>query len=251
MPTKEDTMDWDVGFDRIPSVVFHENEVVVTNFRNFRYGCDGSHEACWETRQFNLDQVQRVDFVVVPFNNQHHLAHTMVSFGFSDGEYLAISVEARRRRNQRYSIFKGLVGIYPLTYVIADERDCIGVRTEFRQNTVHLYPSTATADQARQFLVSMLVRAQKLESTPETYNTLWNNCLTNLRDHVNQVWPKRVGWNWRTVITGHADYLAYELGLLERTDSFQILNAKARINDLAAGNWHSEDFSERIRARWA
>ncbi|MFN3193962.1 MAG: DUF4105 domain-containing protein [Aureliella sp.] len=245
-------MHWDVGFDRIPSIEFLDAEasVVISNFRNFRYGCDGSHKASWETRTFLMDEVCDVNFVVVPFNNQHHLAHTMVSFGFSNGEYIAISVEARRRSGQPYSILKGMFGAFPLAYIIADERDCIGVRTEYRQNTVHLYPSSATREQASQFLLSMLKRAQRLESSPETYNTLWNNCLTNLRDHVNDVWPRRIGWNWRTVISGHADYLAYELGLLDRSESFQTLNEKARINDLANDNWHRDDFSKRIRARW-
>lgn len=246
---------WDTGFERIPVVEFHDLDTerdgvaTITDLRNFRYECDGSHEASWETRQYKLADVCRVDFLVVPFNDQPHLAHTMVSFGFTGGDFLSISVEARRRVGQQYSVTKGLFGAYPLMYVLADERDCVGVRTEYRQNTVHLYPSSATPTQARQFLTSMLTRAQNLHSAPETYNTLWNNCLTNLRDHVNEVWPGRIRWNWRTIISGHADYLAYELGLLDADESFKSLNANAKINDLANGNWHRNDFSHLIRSR--
>ncbi|MEM0927611.1 MAG: DUF4105 domain-containing protein, partial [Planctomycetota bacterium] len=239
---------WDVGFERVPEIRFSDDErsVEIRGFRNFRYHCEDaqdSHEACWETRRFDLDQVCDVDFIVVPFNDHPHLAHTMVSFGLSGGDHLTISVEARRPHQQAYSLAKGMFGYFPLIYVIADERDCIGVRMECRKNTVHLYPSTATPAQARLFLRSMLRRAQQLETSPERYNTLWNNCLTNLRDHVNEVWPGRVRWSWRTVVSGHAAYLAYELGLLDRSESFQSLNEKARINELADGNWHRDDFS--------
>lgn len=210
---------------------------------------DGSHEPNWEIRQYDVSKVQRTDFVIVPFNSQRHLAHTMVSFGFESGEYLSVSVEARLRGRQQYSILKGLIGRYPLTYIFADERDTIGVRTEARRNTVHLYPSSATPEQSREFLVSILRRANQLKDNPERYNTVTNNCLTNLRNHVNDVWPGRVGWNWRILFTGHAGFLAYEIGLLDSAQSFESLNGTARINELAKDNWHCADFSRRIRAK--
>lgn len=242
---------WGIGFDRLAEVQFRDGQstVQIANFRRFRYQGDGAHEPNWTTETFRLDDVERVDFIVVPFSN-HHLAHTMVSFGFAGGEFLTISVEARRRLGQAYSIVKGMLGVYPLAYVIGDERDCIGVRTESRRNTVHLYPSSATPKHARDFLISMLHRADTLHRSAEKYNSLFNNCLTNLRDHVNQVWPGRVRWSWKTVLTGHADYLAYELGLLREGESFESLNAKATINELATKFWNRQDFSKGIRSRW-
>lgn len=246
------TPEWGVGFERIPSVEFSEDLQVarVSNFRNFRYECNGSHTPHWETRELQVNDVCSAEFIVVPFSLQPCLAHTMVSFGFHSGQHLSISVEARRKWKQSYSIVKGLFNVFPLTYVIADERDTIGLRTEYRQDTVHLYPSAASVNQARLLLLSMLRRANQLRVQPESYNTLTNNCLTNLRDHTNEIWPGRVRWNWRIVLTGHAGHLAYQLGLLKGKDSFKSLNEKAQINDLAKGNWHRLDFSKRIRARW-
>ncbi len=249
--TSSSSPEWDVGFDRIPTVELSEDLQVarVLNFRNFRYECDGSHTPHWETREFQIDDVCDLEFIVVPFSTQPHLAHTMVSFGFKSGQHISISVEARRRWKQPYSIIKGLFGAFPLMYVIADERDTIGLRTEYRQDVVHLYPSSASAAQAKQLLLSMLRRASQLSVKPESYNTLTNNCLTNLRDHTNEIWPRRVRWSWRIVFNGHVGYLAYQLGLLKGDDSFESLDKKARINDLAEGNWHREDFSKLIRAR--
>ena len=247
-----DKPEWDIGFDRIPTVDFSDDgrTARVSNFRNFRFECNEIHLPRWETREFRLDEVCHLDFIVVPFAKQAHLAHTMVSFGFESGEYLSISVEARRRRQQPYSVVKGMFGAYPLMYVIADERDTIGDRTECRQDNVHLYPSAASADQTRQFLLAMLRRAKRLSEQPENYHTLFNNCLTNLRDHANEIWPGRVRWSWQVLLTGHAAQLAYKVGLLEEHESFDSLNAKASITDLARGNWHREDFSQLIRTRW-
>ena len=241
---------WDVGFDRAPTVAFQDTDnFTVTNFRNFRYQCDGSHTACWESRTFDLQSTSHVDFLVVPFAKRRGLAHTMVSFGFDDGQYFSISVEARRRTGQPYSVVKGVFGAYPLTYLIADERDVIGHRTEVRGDSVHLYRSAATRQEAACFLKSMLLRTNALSQTPETYNTISNNCLTNLRDHVNEVWPGRIPWRWQVLLSGHADHLAYKLNLLEGDESFQELSKLAIIDDLAHGHWHHDDFSQRIRVR--
>lgn len=244
--------EWHVGFDRVSAVTLSDDGDVarVTNFRNFQYECGASHLARWETREFRLSEVCSLDFIVVPFANQHHLAHTMVSFGFRSGQHLSISVEARRRWQQPYSIYKGMLGAFPLTYVIADERDTIGERIECRQDAVHLYPSAASATESRQFLLSMLTRANQLSDRAETYHTLFNNCLTNLRDHANEIWPGRVRWGWQILFTGHAAHLAYTLGLLKDHESFDSLDAKANITDLARGNWHRADFSKLIRERW-
>lgn len=244
--------EWDMGYNQVPIISLSEDAriVSISNFRNFRYDCMGAHESKWETREFNLDEVCSLDFVVVPFGSHRYLAHTMVSFGFSSGEHLSISVEARRPRGRPFSIFRGLFGAFSLIYVIADERDTIGVRAECRQNVVHLYPSAASPDEARLFLQSMLHRAKKLSDKPEKYHTLFNNCVTNLRGHANEIWPGLVRWGWQIIATGHVGHFAYQLGLLKKAESFELLDKKARIHDLAKGNWHRDDFSQLIRSRW-
>ena len=245
-PTHEN---WDVGFERTPSVRFDGLSARISDVRSFRYNCGQGHEPNWVDREIDCRDTISVDFIVVPFASKPDLAHTMVSFGFSDGSYLAISVEARRRQDQPYSLWKGLIGAYPLMYVIADENDCIGERIECRRDSVHLYQSAATPQQSQTLLMAMLRRADGLSSTPEKYNTLFNNCLTNLRDHVNEVWPGRIPWGWGMLFTGHADRLAYKLGILKSSESFATLHEQSDITELAAGNWHDEDFSRLIRAR--
>lgn len=247
-----DRREWAPQMARQPLPKFDEATVAIRNTRNFRYNCglDGSAvvtTAAWETRRYDIRQVEHIDFILVPFPNTEELAHTMMSFGFSDGRYLSVSVEARRHLGDGFSVIRGSLGYYPLIYIIADERDTIGERVECRGNEVFLYRSNASPLQARALLIDVLYRARHLRRHPERYNTLWNNCLTNIRDHVNHVWPGRVPWNWRQILTGRADILAYEMRLLATTETFHSSREHARITELARDRWMEEDFSKIIR----
>lgn len=247
--TKETT--WDIGFERLPEITFSQqgDSVDIRNIRNFRYSCESGHEECWDSRSYSFSETCRVDFIVVPFVGRSDLAHTMVSFGFRDGRHLVISVEARRAKNQPYSVMKGLFRAFPIMYVIADERDAIGQRIECRGDTVHLYRSSATAHESACFFRAMVQRAEALSRQREYYNTLLNNCLTNLRRHINDIWPGRVPWRSGVLLTGHADYLAYQLGLLSSDESFESTRENSAVNELAKGHWQKADFSKQIRSR--
>ena len=239
---------WDVGMERSPLVRFEGNLVHIENFRNFRYEDDGSHEENYESRSIKIDELESADFIVVPFASQPDLAHTMMSFGSSDGQYTVVTVEARRRLNQKYGVIKGIFGAFRLMYAIADERDAIGQRTEIRNDDVYIYRSNANREQVQTFFRCVMARVDKLSKSPETYNTITNNCLTNIRFHMNRIWPGLIPWNWRILINAHSDYLAYKLGLLETHESFESTRQYANVTPRAKGNWHREDFSQLIRS---
>ena len=133
-------------------------------------------------------------------------------------------------------------------YAIADERDAIGHRTEMRGDDVYLYRSSAGPEEIQSFFRCVMSRVQKLSQSPEKYNTITNNCLTNIRYHVNRIWARRIPWNWRLLINAHSDYLAYKLGLLQSSESFKSTREHANITAKAKGNWHRDDFSALIRA---
>lgn len=243
----EQERQWDVGMERIPLVKFNDDEIQIENFRNFRYECDGSYQARYETRTVDVSELVSGDFIVVPFAKQPDLAHTMMSFGTRSGDQIVVSVEARRRLNQKYGIIKGIFGAFPIMYAIADERDAIGIRTELRGDDVFLYRSNATEEQVQSFFRCMMNRVDKLSRSPEKYNTITNNCLTNIRFHVNRIWPGRIPWNWRLLVNAHSDYLAFTLGLLKSDETFELTRDHANVTPKAKGNWHSEDFSKLIR----
>jgi hypothetical protein len=70
------------------------------------------------------------------------IAHIIVSFGFAAADFLAVSIETRRERNESYSSIAGFFKQYELFYVVADERDLLRLRTNYRNDPpedVYLY----------------------------------------------------------------------------------------------------------------
>ena len=61
-----------------------------------------------------------------------HRAHNG-QFGFTNGDYVCFSIETRKEKGEDYSAIEGLFRQYELTYIIADERDLVRLRTNYRQ----------------------------------------------------------------------------------------------------------------------
>jgi hypothetical protein len=223
------------------------DHVTIHNIRNFRYQTDDDYVINYYDRTYDLRNVKSLDFVVVPFKDTPSLAHTMLSFGFSDGSYLGVSAEARLEAGEAYSPLQGLLRQYELMYVLADERDLIGRRTRHRHADVYVYPTVATAKQSRAIFVGVLERINELARQPEFYDTLWNNCTTNIVRHVNELRPGAVPSDARVLLPGFADQLAYDLGLLRTDLPFAQAKRSAHVNRLADRFLDAPDFSQRIR----
>ena len=238
---------WRADLAILPFAEFTDNDVVIHDVRNCRYRSESDYDVRHYDLKFPLDEVKTVDFIVVPFKDAPILAHTMLSFGLKDGRHFCISVEARLEEGESYSPSAGSLRRYELAYIIGDENDLIPLRTEVRNVDVYLYAANATPDQVQDLLVDMLARANKLYREPEYYDTITNNCTTNIVDHINRLKPGRVRMDPRVLLPGHSDRLAYELGLLKVEGSFEDLRVRSRINVLAAIYRDDPQFSQKIR----
>jgi len=156
-------------------------------------------------------------------------------------------VEALLGPASSYTAVGGAGRRYPLMYVVGDERDLILLRTWIRDVEVYLYKGRAEPERVQDLLVDMLARVNKLHREPEFYDTLTNNCTTNLVQHVNRLRPGRIPNDWRVLMPGHSDRLAYQLGLLEIDGPFEYAREHAKINTLAQTHADSPEFSQRIR----
>lgn len=244
--------DWSPQFSRLPyATALPDGRVQLINIRNNLYLTELDFVPQYYDREFDLQDVQSVDFILVPFQNAPFMAHTMVSFRFSDDTYLSVSAEIRTEKGEEYSPVLGLGRQYELTYVVADERDLIRLRTRHRNAEVFLYRTTATAEQAQALLVDMLERVNRLASKPEFYNTVTNNCTTNVVNHVNRLRQNKLAFSWQVALPGYSDKFAWEQGLLDRSVPFEELRRSARINDLADVHYDDPDFSKLIRQRIA
>lgn len=60
------------------------------------------------------------------------IVHTIASWEFADGSPLAVSIETRKEQGESYSAIRGFFRQYELYYVVADERDLLRLRTNYR-----------------------------------------------------------------------------------------------------------------------
>jgi hypothetical protein len=239
--------DWELDQKVLPFYEKNENFITVYNIRNFTYITTQDYLIDYYNETFNLDELSSVYFIVEPFSEWEGAAHTFVSFGFANENYLAISIEIRKEIKESFSAAKGLFKKYEVMYVIGDERDLIKLRTNYRNDSVYLYPVNTTDEKMRAMLFEMLDRTNKLRETPEFYNTLTNTCTTNLVRHINNISPRRIPFSLKVLAPGYSDRLAYDLGLIKTNMSFEDTREYYRINDKALIFADDPDFSRKIR----
>ena len=232
----------------MPEIIFKDDGLVtIKHIRNNTYRSVDDFDVDWYDRTFYLQQVISAWLGVEPFGSSG-AAHVFVSFGLADGTYIAISVEIRREEGEEFNPLRGMMGFYELIYVIADEKDVIKLRTNFRKNTVRLYPVRATEEQVQTVFVDMLKRANRLARTPELYDTITNNCITNIARHVKKLPGARLPWwDYRYLLGSYVDELAYNRGLIDTDMSLEEARKAFTINERALAAADSSFFSHDIR----
>ncbi len=153
--------------------------LTIHDMRDFRYSNVDEYTAKWETRTFDLSGLESLDFLFSYWGPQA-IAHTMLSFGFSDGEYICVSVETRKEIGETYDPLRSFFKQFELIYIIADERDLIAVRTNYRHEDTYLFPFDYEVDEIRALLLDILDATNRLAHTPDHYRTIRDNCTTSL-----------------------------------------------------------------------
>jgi hypothetical protein len=242
------TRRWAIDQSVLPLAEFDGSLVTIHGVRNFRWTSATEATPLWEDRRYDLEQIATAWYVLVPFSKAWRgPAHAFVTFGFDDGRYLAISVEARREQGESYGPLKGMLRRFELLYVIGDERDLIGRRAVYDGSDVFLYPIRADRGTIRAVFRAMLERANGFREKPEFYNTITNNCTLNLVHHVNQLAPGRIPSSWQIVLPGYSDEVIHRLGLIDSTGTMEQTRARFQINARARAALDQPDFSTRIR----
>ncbi len=243
--------DWTPEQAMLPTAEFQGQQVTVRNVRNCQYFANDVFLVDYYDKKFDLNAVRSVDFIVVPFAGMPLLAHTMLSFEIAgpngQSDYLAVSVEVRKEKHETYNPVKGSARQYELIYVLADERDVIQLRTNYNHEDVFLYRTVATPETARLLLADVMGRVNQIAREPEFYDTLTNNCTTNIVSHIERIRPNRLALDVRMLLPGYSDQLAYEQGLIERRGTFLETREQAYVNPEAQRYAGRDDFSTMIR----
>jgi hypothetical protein len=237
--------DWLPDVAVLPFADISGSQVVIHNIRNCDYRTETDFDVHHYDRTFDLDALRTVDLYLVTWGSPH-IAHTMVSFGFTNGDYVCFSIETRKEKGEGYSAVKGLFRQFELTYIIADERDLVRLRTNYRQGEeACLYRIQMTPEQGRTLFLDYLRRANELHERAEWYNALTDNCTIAIR--TQRAATDRAPWDWRMLLNGHLDELLYERGTITTNLPFAELKKLSNINARAKAADQAPDFPQKIR----
>jgi len=236
---------WQPDVAVLPYAEIAGSRVTVHHIRNCDYRTPADFDVRHYDRTYDLDALRTVDLYMVYWGSPH-MAHTMVSFGFADGAYLCFSIETRKETGEDYSAVKGLFRQFELTYVVADERDLVRLRTNYREGEdVYLFRLNTTPVQAREFFLSYVRTMNDLAREPRWYNAATNNCTLGIR--VQRAVSDRAPWDWRMLVNGHCDELLYERGKISTALPLAELKRASLINPRARAVGAGTDFSAAMR----
>jgi hypothetical protein len=230
----------------LPDAEFRGDNVTIYNVRNCSYRSPNDFDVRYETRTYDLNDLKTLD-VMVNYWGMDLIAHTFLSFGFSDGRYIAVSVEIRPEIGKAYDMLQGFFKQYNLIYIWADERDLVRLRTNYKKEDVYLYRTTLSPENVRKMFVSMLETTHAMAGKPQFYNTATNSCTNTLGNHLIAAKIAKIPFWKRRFLTGDVDRRMYNDGLLDRSVPFPELRREANIDDRAQKADQDSDFSEKIR----
>jgi hypothetical protein len=230
----------------MPRAVIDGDRVRLTGVRNFDYRSRNDFTVRYEEREVRLSHLTGLDFYVSYFS-EGPVAHTFLSFIFDNAPPLSISIETRPEVGEGFAPVASLFKQFELIYVVGDERDLVGVRTNHRREAVYLYRLNTSADDARRLLLIYLTRINELADRPEFYHLLTNSCTINIFRYANAA--GRAGrFDIRHLLNGLVDSYLYHSGRVDTTLPFDELRRRSQINEAAQAADDAPDFSQRIRA---
>jgi Domain of unknown function (DUF4105) len=239
--------DWEPEVAVTPYATINGDLITIHGVRNFDYRTETDFTPRWETRTYDLGKLDSVDLVAVYWAGKA-IAHIMISFGFEGKDYLAVSIETRKEKGESYSTLAGFFRQYELYYVVADERDVIGVRTTYRQpqEDVYIYRVNGPIKNVRRVFLDYVKSMNELRDRPQFYNTLTTNCTTSIWLHTRMN-PQSPPLSWKILLSGYVPDYLYDLGRIDTTRPFAELEKLSRVNERAHAADNDPAFSRRIR----
>lgn len=239
--------DWAADHQQMPIVRMDGDKVRIKNVRNFTWRTPTDFTAGFCDRTYDVSKINSMHYLIVPLRGIEMVAHVFVCFGFSDGQYVAVSIEGRRVEGRPYQVIPSMFQQYQLIYVVGDERDVVGKRGAIWKNPVRFYPAASTDERKRALFVDMMRRANHLEYYPEFYHLLTNNCMNNLTDHLRCLGGRPLPSDLRLLLTGWSDRLAYDYGYIDTDLPFDQARDVFLIDDCMRTTPLDETFSKRLR----
>jgi hypothetical protein len=242
--------DWQQPVARLAYAEVEGDMVTFRNIRNFEYSSESVFVPGYYDKTFDLSKLESVDVYLVNWGIPQ-VSHAMMSFGFGNDDFICFSFETRKEEGEGYSTLKGFFRAYEMYCTVADERDVVGLRTNYRKGEdVYLYRvKPAEAENERRLFLEYVKKVNDLKAHADWYHALTDNCMTSAfkLGRMNAV-KGRGKWHWKIILNGYSDELAYSRGTIDTSLPFSELKKISRVNDRAVAAGLSPEFSRLIRA---
>jgi hypothetical protein len=225
----------------------HGKRVLVEGVRNYTWRTATDYTPAFYDRTYDVNKLDSMYYVVASMPKWEGVAHVFVCFGFSDGQFVAVSVEGRRREGEPYQLIPSMFRRFQLIYIIGDERDVVGLRGAIWKKPVYFYPVRTTPERKRAIFLDMMERAHSLEEHPEFYHLITNNCMNNITYHLRRLGGRVVPFDLQVLLTGFSDRVAYYLGYIDTDLPFREAREAFRVDQWMQTTPLDADFSKRLR----
>ena len=238
---------WAPEYRIMPSFEFDGDNVTIRNIRRFHYLSAKDSIPEYYDKTVKVSELSGLD-ILASYWAGKSIAHIMISFAFNETDFIAISIETRREANEEYSTVAGFFRNFELMYVVADERDLIGVRTTYRDppESVYLLRTNMALSTARRFFLDYANAINQLSTNPEFYNTILTNCTSQVFFHT-RVTENKLPYNWKLFLSGYVPDYLFDIHALAPGYALDQLLELGKVNERAVQAGNSDDFSIQIR----
>lgn len=240
--------EWQPDVAVTPYAEVDGDTVTIHGVRDCDYRTELDYTPHFGTRTVQLSKITGVDIFLCYWGSEW-LAHPFLSFQFEDQNPICFSIETRKEVGESYSALLGFFRQFELIYIVAEERDLVRVRTQYRVGEdAYLFKTTVTPERARALFLDYVKTLDEMHEEPRWYNALTDNCTTGVRMHAVATTKKPNPWNWRILLPGKVDELLYARHAFARDDlPLAELKERGHVNAAANAAGRVDDFPRLIR----